>query len=70
MVPPGRCPYTGGLSAQVFQRLAFSPGNLEGSVRSALEGSMPGAVADLIEAGLNEGAGLLGAMGIEAWALA
>lgn len=39
-------------------------------MRSALEGSMPGAVADLIEAGLNEAAGLLGAMGIEAWALA
>ena len=31
MVPPGRDPYTGGLSAQVFQRLAFSPGNPAGS---------------------------------------
>ena len=27
MVPPGRDPYTGGLSTQVSQRLAFSPGN-------------------------------------------
>ena len=38
-------------------------------MRSALVRSMPGAVADLIEAGLNEAAGLWGAMGIVAWAL-
>ena len=31
MVPPGLDSYTGGLSAAVFQRLAFSPGNPLGS---------------------------------------
>lgn len=41
--------------------------NLEGSVRSAGVRSMPGGIADLIEAGLNEAAGRFGAMGI--WVL-